>query len=224
MAHKTTPVPARPKRRNTTLALACFAIAAGMVGLAYASVPLYRLFCQVTGFAGTTQIATSAPAQALDQSVSVRFDANIARNLNWTFEPVERGLELKIGETRLAYYRATNRADHPVTGTATFNVTPEWTGQYFNKIECFCFTEQTLAPGESVDMLVAFFIDPAIVEDRSTSASLSITLSYTFYPVADADRPLAAAPATPAHPATGAALETLPRAQSSQDLGDGRNG
>jgi cytochrome c oxidase assembly protein subunit 11 len=197
MAANPAPNSPSPRRRNAALAATCAGLVAGMVGLAYASVPLYRLFCQVTGFAGTTQVATSAPAEVLDQTVTVRFDANVSRDLNWTFQPVERSAELKIGETRLAYYRAVNHADRPVTGTATFNVTPDWTGQYFSKIQCFCFTEQTLQPGESVDMPVAFFVDPAIADDRSASRGLAITLSYTFYPVAGADKPLAAAPAVP---------------------------
>jgi cytochrome c oxidase assembly protein subunit 11 len=196
-APRAAPGQVRGKRRNAVLAFACAGLVAGMVGLTYASVPLYRLFCQVTGFAGTTQVATSAPAEALDQSVTVRFDANVSRDLNWTFQPVERSVDVKIGETRLAYYRAVNRADHPVTGTATFNVTPDWAGAYFNKIACFCFTEQTLQPGESVDMPVVFFVDPAIADDRSASRGLAITLSYTFYRVAGADKPLAAAPAAP---------------------------
>ena len=190
-------LPARPKRRNAAVALVCAGVAVGMVGLAYASVPLYRLFCQVTGFAGTPQTAESAPERVLDRKMTVRFDANVARDLNWSFEPVERRVDVKIGATRLAYFRAVNRAGRPLTGTATFNVTPEWTGQYFNKIACFCFTEQTLQPGESVDMPVAFFVDPAIVEDRSASKSMTITLSYTFYPVANPAKPLAAAPAAP---------------------------
>jgi len=196
MAANPAPNSPSPRRRNAVLAFACAGLVAGMVGLAYASVPLYRLFCQVTGFAGTTRVATSAPAEVLDRTVTVRFDANVSRDLNWTFAPVERGVDLRIGETRLSFFRAVNRADHPLTGIATFNVTPDWTGQYFNKIQCFCFTEQTLEPGESVDMPVAFFIDPAIADDRAASKSLSITLSYTFYPVARAKELPAAKPAT----------------------------
>lgn len=196
-APKAAPEKPRGTRRNAVLAFACAGLVAGMVGLAYASVPLYRLFCQVTGFAGTTQVADKAPDEVLDRTVRVRFDANVSRDLNWTFRPVERSVDLKIGETRLAFFRAVNHADRPVTGTATFNVTPDWTGQYFNKIQCFCFTEQTLQPGESVDMPVAFFVDPAIVEDGAASMALAITLSYTFYPVPGADKPLAAAPAAP---------------------------
>lgn len=196
MARHARPTATSGNRRNAAVALVCAGVAVSMVGLAYASVPLYRLFCQVTGFAGTPRIAANAPAQVLETMVSVRFDANVASDLNWTFKPVEPGVDLKIGETRLAYYRASNRADHHVTGTATFNVTPEWAGRYFNKIACFCFTEQTLAPGESVDMPVVFFVDPAIVEDRLASKSLSITLSYTFYAVARPENPLAATPAT----------------------------
>jgi len=179
-----------------------------MLGLAYASVPLYRLFCQVTGYAGTPKVAANVPAEALDRTVTVRFDANVSRNLDWSFQPVERSVDVKIGATRLAYFRAVNHADHPVTGSAIFNVTPDWTGQYFNKVACFCFTEQTLQPGESVDMPVAFFVDPAIVDDNSASRALAITLSYTFYPAEGDDQPAAAAPARSAlsRPATGETL------------------
>jgi cytochrome c oxidase assembly protein subunit 11 len=188
---------ARSKSRNLALALTCAGVVAGMVGLAYASVPLYRLFCQVTGFAGTTQVAESAPGKVLDRTITVRFDSNVSRDLDWSFKPVQRSVELKIGETRLVYFRAVNHADRAITGSATFNVTPDWAGAYFDKIQCFCFTEQTLAAGETVDMPVLFFIDPAIVDDRSASKSMAITLSYTFYPVQKPDKPVAAAPAAP---------------------------
>jgi len=203
MADRSPRAPRPGNRRNAVLALACAGVVAGMVGLAYASVPLYRLFCQVTGFAGTTQVAEKAPDEVLDRTVTVRFDSNVARDLDWTFGPERRSVELKIGETRLVYYRARNLADRPVTGTATFNVTPDWAGAYFNKIQCFCFTEQTLAAGESVDMPVVFFIDPAIVEDRAASRSMAITLSYTFYPVANPEKPVAAARPNPAPPLQG---------------------
>lgn len=180
-------------RRNGLVALALAGLVAGMVGLSYAAVPLYRIFCQVTGFGGTPRVAGDAPVRIADMRVSVRFDANIARDLDWSFRPVQASVEAQAGETRLAFYRATNRADVPLTGTSTFNVTPEWAGQYFNKIECFCFTEQTLQPGESIDMPVSFFIDPKIAEDRAASRAVTITLSYTFYPVAGDAKPLAAA-------------------------------
>ena len=163
---------------------ACFAL--GMLGMAYAAVPLYQMFCQVTGFAGTTQRAERAPSadQVLDRTMTVRFDANVTSGLGWEFKPVQRTITLKLGENKLAFYRATNPSDEPVTGTATFNVAPEAAGAYFNKIDCFCFTEQTLKPGESVEMPVSFFIDPEIMKDRSARRISQITLSYTFYPSA----------------------------------------
>jgi cytochrome c oxidase assembly protein subunit 11 len=159
--------------------------AAAMVGLAYASVPLYQLFCQVTGFGGTTmKVAESElPAKPLAKTISVRFDANVAPGVPWTFEPVKTHETVRIGERRLAFYRATNNSDAPVTGTATFNVSPDTAGGYFAKIACFCFTEQTLQPGQSVDMPVTYFVDPAILEDSDGRRIDEITLSYTFFPV-----------------------------------------
>jgi cytochrome c oxidase assembly protein subunit 11 len=162
----------------------------GMVGLAYAAVPLYKLYCQTTGFGGTTQRAEKAPDVVLDQTIRVRFDANTAPSLAWTFVPVQNTLDVKIGQSTLAFYRATNNSDRPLKGTATFNVTPDAAGIHFNKIECFCFTEQTLAPGETAEMPVTFYIDPNIVTDEDAQNVTSITLSYTFFP---ADEPKKAA-------------------------------
>jgi cytochrome c oxidase assembly protein subunit 11 len=163
------------------------AMAAGgalfMLGLAFAAVPLYRIFCQMTGYAGTTQRATQASATVLDRTVTVRFDATVAPNLQWTFEPVQREVKVKFGETSLAFYRAINNSTKPVVGTASFNVTPDQVGVYFNKLECFCFTEQRLEPGESIDMPVSFFVDPAMVTDKDAAHIGQITLSYTFFPV-----------------------------------------
>ncbi|MBK1870468.1 cytochrome c oxidase assembly protein [Taklimakanibacter albus] len=172
--------------KNRKVAMIFAAVVVGMVGLAYASVPLYRLFCQVTGFGGTTQRAEAAPSKTVDRRMTILFDANTAGSLPWTFEPVQRSLDVKVGEENFAYYRATNNSDHAITGSAVFNVTPDTTGAYFNKIECFCFTEQTLKPGQTVEMPVSFFIDPAIVDDRGLDKINTITLSYTFYP---ADEP-----------------------------------
>ena len=171
--------------RNTRVAVFSAAIAVGMLGMSYAAVPLYQMFCQVTGFAGTTQRAEKAPdkSEILDKTVVVRFDSNVSNGLTWKFKPVEKTLDVKYGENRLAFYTATNTSDKPVTGTATFNVAPEAAGVYFNKIECFCFTEQTLQPGETVEMPVSFFIDPEMVKDRSARSITQITLSYTFFPV-----------------------------------------
>jgi len=160
-------------------------VAVGMVGLAYASVPLYRIFCQVTGFGGTTMKVSESevPAQPLARTIGVRFDANVAPGLSWSFTPVKSHETVRIGERRLTFYRATNHSDVAVTGTATFNVSPDTAGGYFMKTQCFCFTEQTLRPGQTVDMAVVYFIDPAIVDDPDGRRIDEITLSYTFFPV-----------------------------------------
>ncbi|MBZ0217582.1 MAG: cytochrome c oxidase assembly protein [Fimbriimonadaceae bacterium] len=173
-----------PRRdsRNLAIAAACIGLVAGMVGLAYAAVPLYRIFCQVTGYGGTTQVGAAPSAQVLDEMTVIRFDSNVMNGLNWSFHPAHGPVEIRIGETGMAYYTATNRGDKAATGTAVFNVTPTWAGQYFVKIECFCFTEQTLAPGETMDMPVQFYVDPEIVKDDAFAGLSTITLSYTFYP------------------------------------------
>lgn len=166
---------------NNRVAVICGGIALGMVGMAYASVPLYRIFCQVTGFGGTTQIAQGPAAGVLDRTINVAFDANVNRDLDWKFVPVQHKITMKIGEQKLAFYRAENTSKETITGTAVFNVTPPLAGKYFNKVECFCFTEQTLKPGQVVDMPVTFFIDPEIVNDKDLKKVSTITLSYTFY-------------------------------------------
>jgi cytochrome c oxidase assembly protein subunit 11 len=171
--------------KNRKVALLSAIVVVSMVGLAYASVPLYRLFCQVTGFGGTTQRAEAAPKTTADRRMTILFDANRAASLPWTFEPAQRSLEVKVGEENFAYYRAANKSSHAVTGSAVFNVTPDSAGAYFSKIECFCFTEQTLQAGESVEMPVSFFVDPAIAEDRDLDKVTTITLSYTFYPAGE---------------------------------------
>jgi cytochrome c oxidase assembly protein subunit 11 len=178
---------------NRRLAFRLVTLVAVMIGLSFAAVPLYRLFCQVTGYAGTTQRADAPSAQATDQVISIRFDANIASELKWSFQPVENRIDLRIGENRLAFYKAVNRTDTPLTGTATFNVTPELAGAYFNKVDCFCFTEQTLGPGQEVDMPVSFFIDPAILDDPDARNIEEITLSYTFFKVEMEDKSAAEA-------------------------------
>jgi cytochrome c oxidase assembly protein subunit 11 len=175
-------------RRNIASAVLLFGAAAGMAGLAFASVPLYRLFCQVTGFGGTTRVATAAPGAVAGRTVTVRFDANVARDLPWRFEPTMPSLRVAVGENALAYYRVRNLSDKPVTGSATFNVTPHKAGPYFAKVECFCFTEQTLAPGETVDMPVSFFIDPEILRQAEADDVSEITLSYTFFRAIPANR------------------------------------
>ncbi len=171
-------------RRNGRTAMIAVAIVIAMVGLAYASVPLYRIFCQVTGFAGTpSRVAETQVPGAVGRMISVRFDANVAPSLGWTFEPVDTHRNVAIGSRNIALYTARNETDRPIVGTATFNVTPLQAGQYFSKIQCFCFTEQKLMPGEEVRMPVIFFVDPAILDNPATRDFSEITLSYTFYPV-----------------------------------------
>ncbi|MFA7440573.1 MAG: cytochrome c oxidase assembly protein [Sphingomonadaceae bacterium] len=179
----------RRRYARTKTALAGIAVAVSMVGLAYAAVPLYRIFCQVTGFAGTTQRAVAAPdAETLrglaGRQINVRFDGNV-RGLPWQFFPVENQMRVKIGEQNIAYFRAANASTTRTTGTATFNVTPLWAGKYFVKMQCFCFNEQTLAPGHKVDMPVVYYVDPAILDDPDARNIDEITLSYSFYPVED---------------------------------------
>ncbi len=169
--------------RHGIVGLTLAGLVVSMLGLSYAAVPLYKMFCQVTGYAGTTQRAKAAPLKSSKELMTVRFDANVSRDLDWQFKPVQRSITLKIGEEALAFYEATNTSDKPITGTATFNVTPAIAGSYFNKIACFCFTEQTLEPGETVQMPVSFFIDPDILTDSDSKDVKEITLSYTFFVV-----------------------------------------
>ncbi|MEW4448402.1 cytochrome c oxidase assembly protein [Qipengyuania sp. JC766] len=176
-------------QKNLRVALLAFAGAAAMLGLGYAAVPLYELFCRVTGFGGTTQVATEGEADlaarmaasAGGQVYSIRFDASTARTVPWTFKPVQSTRTVQIGQRDLAFYTARNNSDQPITGTATFNVEPEQAGAYFNKIQCFCFTEQTLQPGEEMRMPVLYFIDPKALDDPNMEGVEQITLSYTFH-------------------------------------------
>lgn len=170
------------RRNGRTAALAGLLVLA-MVGLAFASVPLYRLFCQVTGFDGTTMRAEAAPGPVAGKEMSVRFDANVATSLPWRFAPEKPREVVTIGEREMAFYTAKNLSARAVKGTATFNVSPVQAGKYFSKIQCFCFTEQVLKPGEEVRMPVVFFVDPKILEDPVAAPISEITLSYTFYPV-----------------------------------------
>ncbi len=169
-------------KSNRRLAIALSGFAAGMVGLAYASVPLYELFCQVTGYGGTPQVAAAAPGTFSDKKISIRFDANTNPKLPWKFKASQAEMTVKLGEQNLAFYEAQNLGGKDVTGTAVFNVTPLKAGPYFSKIECFCFTEQTLNAGQRVDMPVQFFVDPEIFIDPDTKDVNTVTLSYTFYP------------------------------------------
>jgi cytochrome c oxidase assembly protein subunit 11 len=180
------------QKNNRVVAAVCVAFFGGMVGMAYAAVPLYSLFCQVTGYGGTTQRTTQYSDRVLDRDITIRFDANTA-GIPWQFEPVARAMTIKIGETAQAHYTATNLSDKPVTGRATFNVTPELAGAYFNKVECFCFTDTTLKPGETLDMPVVFYVDPDIVDLPEMKDVKTITLSYTMFPT-EGDKPVASAP------------------------------
>ena len=174
-----------PLSRNHLVVVLCAALVAAMTGLSFAAVPLYRLFCQVTGYEGTTRRASVAPATVLARSLTIDFDANVGPGIGWRFEPAQRAQQLRIGEQGLAFYRATNLSNKPQVGMAVFNVTPHEAGSYFNKIECFCFTAQRLEPGQSIEMPVAYFIDPAINDDVDLKKLTTITLSYTFYPAAN---------------------------------------
>lgn len=168
-------------RRRVATALVLGGVVFGMAGLAFAAVPLYRLFCQVTGFGGTVQVAEAAPAEIGERIVTVRFNADTARDLPWRFMPERREMTVRVGEVNMAFYSAENLSDRALVGSSTFNVTPVKAGSYFNKIECFCFEEQTLVPGERVAFPVSFFVDPAIAEDRRLDDVNTITLSYTFF-------------------------------------------
>ncbi|MBC7283564.1 cytochrome c oxidase assembly protein [Hoeflea sp.] len=176
---------------NMRIVIACSAFVVSMVGVSYAAVPLYKLFCQVTGYGGTTQRVEQMSDTILDRTIKVRFDANVAAGLPWKFKPVEREVELRIGETIQIAYTAENVSDAATYGQATFNVTPMAAGAYFNKIQCFCFTETELKPGETMNMPVVFFVDPAIVNDPDAKNVTTITLSYTFFPHAS-EKPVAA--------------------------------
>ena len=189
--------PAGKRRRglggNRGVALICGAVIVGMVGAAYASVPLYRAFCQVTGYGGTVRKAQAAPGQVLDQTLEIRFDTNV-RGLPWDFTAEQNAQTVKIGETAVSTFKVTNHADHPVTARAVFNVVPEQAAVYFRKLSCFCFSDQTVAAGATVEMPVLYFVDPKYAQDFETRNGKSITLSYTFFPATDA-KPAAAKPA-----------------------------
>lgn len=167
--------------RHGRTAAALVAIVLGMTGVAYASVPLYRLFCQVTGFDGTTQRADGGAAQILDRTALVRFDTNV-RGLPWRFTAEQTSQRVRIGQTSMAYFTVTNTSDRPLTGQAVYNVVPESAGGYFNKLQCFCFNEQTIQPGATVEFPMIYFVDPEITRDFETRGVDEITLSYTFFP------------------------------------------
>ena len=192
------PMPRHPKRlrRDVMIAAGCGVFVAAMVGAAYAAVPLYNMFCRATGFGGTTQVSTSAPAHELGRELTIRFDSNVAAGLPWKFVPEQNSIRLHIGEVATVHYKVINEAARMITAQASYNVTPTTVGAYFDKINCFCFTEQTLQAGETREMTVVFYVDPKIVDDRDQDPLNTITLSYTFYRLPDSERPVAEAPDT----------------------------
>jgi cytochrome c oxidase assembly protein subunit 11 len=177
------------RHRDLAVAAACGVFVATMVGAAYAAVPFYNWFCRATGFLGTTQVATSGPANVLDRKITIRFDANVTGNLPWRFEPDQTTIEARIGEVVTVGYTVVNESARETVGEASYNVTPPTVGAYFSKINCFCFTEQRLKPGEKRDMTVVFFVDPALVKDPDQDGLNSITLSYTMYGVRASEPP-----------------------------------
>jgi len=183
------------QNRHRRVALTVIGVVAGMLGMAYAAVPLYQAFCRATGFGGVPQIATSESATRGLKVMTIHFDANIASDLPWTFEPEEASIKLRTGETATVFYKVKNRSSRTSVGLAAYNVAPERSGLFFNKIACFCFSEQTLGPGESMDMPVVFYIDPAVETDEIMKNQDSLTLSYTFYA---AKTPVASTNAKPA--------------------------
>jgi cytochrome c oxidase assembly protein subunit 11 len=184
--------PVTRPRRNAIVAAALGTVVVGMTGLSFAAVPLYRLFCEVTGYGGTTQRATAGADRTLDREVTVRFDGNVS-GLSWRFVPEQPQIHVRLGETALVSFVAENTGSTPTSGTATFNVQPNIAGIYFNKIECFCFTEQVLRPGERMVLPVQFFVAPEFAEDRGLRGTKTLTLSYTFFPSGEEGQPVAQA-------------------------------
>jgi cytochrome c oxidase assembly protein subunit 11 len=172
-------------RRNRNVAIVCGLTFFGMVGAAYAAIPIYRAFCQVTGYGGTIRRAEASPDKLSDQKLTVAFDTNV-RGLPWDFSAEQHAQSLRIGETKLAFFKVTNHADHPITARAVFNVSPDQAGTYFRKLQCFCFSDQTVGAGQTVEMPVLYFVDPKFVDDINTKGVTDVTLSYTFYPAVDA--------------------------------------
>src|SRR5215471_15916936 len=180
--------------RDVLVAACCAAVAVGMVGAAYAAVPLYNWFCRTTGFGGTTQVAEKAPDRILGRALTIRFDSNVAPGLPWKFLPEKNEIQVRIGEVATVNYRVVNEAAREIAGQASYNVSPPTVGAYFDKINCFCFTEQRLKAGETREMAVVFYIDPSIVKDHDQVDLSTITLSYTFYRLREPEQPVADAP------------------------------
>ena len=186
------PTPKSASRRDLVIAFACGGVVALMVGASFAAVPFYNWFCRTTGYGGTTQRAEAAPKHTTDRIITVYFDSNVAAGLPWQFQPERRTVDVKLGEVVTIYYKVINEAARVTTGQAAYNVNPTTTGIYFEKINCFCFTQQTLKPGESRDMAVVFYVDPKLAKDSEQNGTNMITLSYTFYPAKPPDQPVAA--------------------------------
>ena len=178
-------------RRDLLIAASCGVLVASMVGASFAAIPLYNMFCRVTGFAGTTQVSRIAPAHELGRELTVRFDSNVMPGLPWKFEPEVNSIKLRIGEVVTVHYKVINEAARTITAQASYNVSPTTTGAYFDKINCFCFTKQTMKPGETREMAVVFYVDPKIITDHDLDSLTTLTLSYTFYRLPDEDRPVA---------------------------------
>jgi cytochrome c oxidase assembly protein subunit 11 len=193
----TQPAP-RNRSRDLVIAASCGAFVGVMVAAAYAAVPLYSWFCKTTGFGGTTQVAESAPGHVLDRTMTVRFDGNVMPGLPWKFEPEKNSITVRVGEVVTALYKVTNESARETYGQAGYNVTPPTVGIYFQKINCFCFTEQSMKPGETREMAVVFYVDPKLAQDAEQDGLNTITLSYTFYPLREPARPVADATAKPA--------------------------
>jgi cytochrome c oxidase assembly protein subunit 11 len=186
----------RPLRRDVLVAACCGALVAGMVGAAYAAVPFYTWFCKTTGFGGTTQVAERAPDHILGRTLTIRFDSNVTPGLPWKFQPEQNEIQVRIGEVATVHYKVVNEAAREIAGQASYNVSPPTVGAYFDKINCFCFTEQRLKAGETREMTVVFYVDPSIAKDHDQDDLNTITLSYTFYRLREPERPVAEAPET----------------------------
>ena len=186
----------KPLRRDVLIAASCGVLVAAMVGASFAAIPLYNMFCRATGFAGTTQVSRIAPKHELARELTIRFDSNVAPGLPWKFEPEQNEIKLHIGEVATVHYKVVNEAARTISAQASYNVTPTTVGAYFDKINCFCFTQQTMKPGETREMTVVFYVDPKIVDDHDQDPLNTITLSYTFYRLPEPERPVAEAPDT----------------------------